>query len=319
MVMNAICTAALSYAGRGWKVFPALIKDGKKKSYKAAKYSNGENWGATADPKEIRDDFAKWRAEMVGIPTGPEQGFFVVEADTPKGHDVDGIGTLRKLEAQHGKLPKTLMAESPTGSLHYYFKWPPKGTISNTTSTVAPGIDVRGSGGMVLAPPSIRSGVGVYRWLNQHAIADAPSWLIKLTVKADIPHVSNSESTAELELLFAAMGAIPNENVGWETWNKVGMAIYRSSDGKGFAVFDQWSRKSVKYNAHKTREKWLEYSKYPPDRIGVKSIVYWANRLSPGWAEKYGEVKEFVTFQNRKRDPETRRRQIAWMKEHVWK
>lgn len=315
--MNAVCTAALNYAKRGWKVFPALIEDGKKKSHKAAKYSNGERWGATTDLNEIRHDFARWHAELIGIPTGPEQGFFVVEADTPKGHDVDGIATLRALEAKHGPLPDTLMAESPTGSLHYYFNWPPKGTISNSASRIGPGIDVRGQGGMVLGPPSVRPGVGKYRWLNQNAIADAPPWLIRLTVKADTRHVSNNECTAELELLFAALGAIPNENVGWEIWNIVGMAIWRSSDGTGFAVFDQWSKKSVKYNAQETREKWLEYSKYPPDRIGVGSIIRWANKLSPGWAEEYWrKVEEIFVTPN---DPKTRRRQIAWMKEHVWK
>lgn len=159
--MSAVCTAAIAYAQRGWKVFPALIEDGKKKSCKAAKYSNGERWGATTDPKEIRRDFAKWQAELIGIPTGPEQGFFVVEADTPKGHDVDGIATLRALETKHGELPQTLMAESPTGSLHYYFNWPSVGTIRNSTSMIGPGIDVRGQGGMVLGPPSIRPGVGV--------------------------------------------------------------------------------------------------------------------------------------------------------------
>ena len=51
--MNAICTAALSYAERGWLVFPAH-SSGKKKSHKAAEFSNGERWGTTTDPAEIR-------------------------------------------------------------------------------------------------------------------------------------------------------------------------------------------------------------------------------------------------------------------------
>lgn len=170
---------------------------------------------------------------------------------------------------------------------------------------------------MVLGPPSVRPGVGVYRWLNQDAIADAPQWVINLTVKADTPHAPSSEHTAELDLLFAALGAIPNDDVGWEIWNTVGMAVWRSSNGTGFAVFDDWSLKSSKYSARQTRDKWLEYSMYPPDRIGVGSIIRWANELSPGWAEKYWrEVEEIFTRPN---DPETRRRQIAWMKEHVWK
>jgi hypothetical protein len=40
----------------------------------------------------------------------------MVEADTPKGHDVDGVASLRALEARHGALPATLTAIK---SLHH--------------------------------------------------------------------------------------------------------------------------------------------------------------------------------------------------------
>jgi putative DNA primase/helicase len=173
--------AALGYAARGWDVFPAPPGE-KKKSHKSAKYSNGANWGKTRDPEQIRKDFNRWPKANVGIPTGPDNGFWVVEADTPKGHDVDGIASLRALEEKHGPLPTTLMAESPSGSLHYYFKWPDAVVIKNTTSGIAPGIDVRGEGGMVIAPPSVR-GDGAYRWLNDNPIAEAPQWLLDLVSK----------------------------------------------------------------------------------------------------------------------------------------
>ena len=46
---------------------------------------------------------------------------------------------------------------------------------------VAPGVDVRGEGGMVLAPPSVKEGVGRYRFLNWGtAGAYAPEWLLEL-------------------------------------------------------------------------------------------------------------------------------------------
>jgi hypothetical protein len=312
-----MCAAALDYAKRGWEVFPAK-SDGSKKSEKSAKFSNGHRWGKSVDPAEIRANYENWPNANIGIATGAETGFFVVEADTRKGHNVDGIASLRKLEVDHGTLPKTLMAESPTGSLHYYFRWPPT-AIRNSASRIGPGIDVRGEGGMVIAPPSIRSGVGQYRWLNQNAIADAPAWLVALAKAndTDTPHVPNKECEAELELLFAALAAIPNDDVDWETWNVVGMAIWRASGGAGFSVFDTWSQKCGKYDARKTAEKWAEYFKCPPTQIGVGSIIYWANKLSPKWAEEYWrKVEEIFTTPN---DPETVRRQIAWMKKNVWK
>jgi hypothetical protein len=42
---HPMLAAALSYAERGWDIFPA--PPGKKKSYKSEKYSNGAKWGKT--------------------------------------------------------------------------------------------------------------------------------------------------------------------------------------------------------------------------------------------------------------------------------
>jgi Bifunctional DNA primase/polymerase, N-terminal len=108
---HPMLAAALDYAKRGWDVFPA--PPGKKKSHKSAEYSGRAKWGKTRDPEQIRRDFNRWPKANIGIATGADSGIWVVETDTLKGHDVDGIASLRALEEQHGPLPRTLMAESP--------------------------------------------------------------------------------------------------------------------------------------------------------------------------------------------------------------
>jgi hypothetical protein len=139
--------AALSYvSNHGWYIFPA--PPGEKKSYKSAEHSGGRPWGMTNDPEEIRQDFARWPDAGIGIPTGPVNNIWVTEADTPKGHNVDGIASRQQLEATYGPLPETFQVISPTGSVHDYWQWPGNGTvIRNSTSKIAPGIDVRGVGG----------------------------------------------------------------------------------------------------------------------------------------------------------------------------
>ena len=60
---------------------------------------------------------------------------------------------------------------------------------------------------------------------------------------------------APLEVIEAALAVIPNDNLGWEEWNRVGLACFRATNGAGFNAFDLSSQKSSKYDAHTTYEK----------------------------------------------------------------
>jgi hypothetical protein len=312
---HPMLAAALSYAERGWDIFP--VPPGEKKSYKSEKYSNGAKWGKTRDPEQIRRDFQRWPEANIGIPTGKDNGFWVLETDTPKGHGVDGNASLRKLEDKHGPLPQTLMAESPSGSRHYYFNWPKGIEIRNSASGIDDGIDVRGKGGMVIAPPSVR-GDSEYRWLNDNPIADAPQWLLDLVIApspssgkgadavkpslgfevADafrhFPTADLAEGieyrTAHIEQIRAAFAVIPNDDRGWDDWNRCGLALFHATAGSddGLAVFHAWSSKSEKYDAQVTADRWAAYKTCPPTKIGVGSIFYWANEAAPSWETLIG-------------------------------
>jgi hypothetical protein len=295
--MSALEEAALDYAANGWSVFPAH-SSGAKKSHKAAKYSNGRAWGATTDAEEIRRDFRKWPQANIGLPTGMASGFFVVEADTVEGHDVDGIASLRELEAKHGPLPQTRIAISPSGSVHYYFKYPTDGTtIINSTSEIGPGIDVRGEGGMVVAPPSVRPGKGPYRWSSELPIAEPPQWLldrIAAGCRADDGE-RKSEPRADPARVARALAVIPNNDLDWERWNRIGMAAWHATGGAGFDSFDKWSRKSAKYDSATTRDRWDHYPKSPPTDVGAGTLFHMANQATPGW-DAGVSLDDFVAY-----------------------
>ena len=166
--------AALEYAA-DWAVFP--VPPGTKRSYKSAEYSNGRKWGMTRSAAEVTADFTRWPNAGIGVPTGAINGFVVIDADTVEGHGVDGLAALERLQAEHGQLPDTLQAISASGSVHRLFKHPgPDIKIKCSSSELGPGIDVRGDGGMIVAPPTAGR-----RWLNRNPIADMPDWLIELT------------------------------------------------------------------------------------------------------------------------------------------
>jgi len=180
-VSAQVLAAALDYATTdGWVVFPACAA--VKKSHKCAERSNGAKWGATSDPAEVRRDFTHWPHARVGLVTGTINKIVVIETDTMAGHGVDGAASLAQLEAKHGALPETRMACSPSDSIHRYFRHPGPGIkIKNTASELGEGVDVRGDGGMVIAPPSVNLDGRTYRWLNALPIAPMPGWLIELT------------------------------------------------------------------------------------------------------------------------------------------
>ncbi len=87
--------------------------------------------------------------------------------------------------------------------------------------------------------------------------------------------------TGTLLAVQEALKHVPNPDLSWDDWNRIGMAIYCATDGKGFIVFDQWSRDSGKYNQIETRQRWDHYSKSPPSKIGAGTLYYYAQQN--GW------------------------------------
>lgn len=78
-----------------------------------------------------------------------------------------------------------------------------------------------------------------------------------------------------------ALKFVPNPDLTWDDWNRIGMAIYCATEAKGFHIFDQWSRESGKYNQLETTQRWEHYSKSPPSRIGAGSLYFLAQKN--GW------------------------------------
>lgn len=115
--------------------------------------------------------------DNVGVPTGPESGVWVLDVDA-KGGGMESIAAL----IHDNDMPRTLVAMTGGGGVHYYFKWPTEQTISNSVRKIAEGVDVRGAGGFVVAPPSVNAS-GPYAWVDDtSALADAPDWLLALVI-----------------------------------------------------------------------------------------------------------------------------------------
>jgi hypothetical protein len=116
----------------------------------------------------------------IGIRTGKESGFFVIDVDGDAGE-----AELKKLEDQFGPLPPTLESITGRGGRHLYFQadnYP----IRNSTSVFAPNIDIRANGGYIIAPPSVHGLGRRYAWSVDSADdpVAAPPWVIERALSA---------------------------------------------------------------------------------------------------------------------------------------
>ena len=75
-------------------------------------------------------------------------------------------------------MPATRTVITGGGGRHLWFKY--TGPIPSTTGRIAPGLDTRGDGGYVLAPPSVHPNGHRYEFLSYDEITDAPDWLEQL-------------------------------------------------------------------------------------------------------------------------------------------
>ncbi|MEA1674083.1 bifunctional DNA primase/polymerase [Nitrospirillum sp. BR 11163] len=174
---NMMLDAALEYALRGWRVFPC------KRGEKVPATPNG-CLDATCDPDQIKLWWGANPLLNIGIATGKESGLWVVDLDVKAG-EYDGHETLRALCEQHGPLPLTATQTTPSGGRHLLWAWPDFKVKNSAKKKLGAGIDTRGEGGYIVAPPSRHPNGGRYAW-DKGSMPDdvwplpqAPDWLME--------------------------------------------------------------------------------------------------------------------------------------------
>ncbi len=177
-------STAITLARKGLAVFPCLPRD------KRPATSHGV-LDATSDLAAIRRWWQQEPYFNIAIATGEPSGIFVVDID-----GLDAETELRRLEAEQEPLPQTVEAITARGR-HIYFKMP-NATVRNSAGRIAAGIDVRATGGYVLAPPSIHPTGRPYSWSVDTAVtfAAAPAWLLA-KIAAPAPPAEKASSPPE--------------------------------------------------------------------------------------------------------------------------
>ena len=219
---------ALKYCKMGLHVIP--IKGAYGQDYDDSKKPfSGSTWKEFQDRKPTEQDiigwFKEWPRASIALLTGPQTNLLDLDIDKGKG----GFESLEGKE-----LPKSWIAGTPTGGLHYYFNWPKElNEIATTKQKIYPGVDVRGKGGYVVAPPSMGFSGGSYHWkegcsMIEAELVDPPKWLVDRLIETGL----KNRGTGEYK---------PDEGQNWlcESWDGLpsGQGVRRAAFIKYLAYF----------------------------------------------------------------------------------
>lgn len=161
---------ALALASAGFPVFPVyevktgICACGDPQCHSPAKHPRIKHGlkDATVSVTQIERWWTLWPDANIAVATG--NGLLVVDIDGPTGEE-----SLQGLD-----VPDTLTVRTGRGR-HLWFA----GKGSNKRG-LHPGIDIRGEGGYVLAPPSGHVSGAIYQWDRvEWGLASAPAWTTK--------------------------------------------------------------------------------------------------------------------------------------------
>lgn len=134
---------------------PLPIRPGKKAPF----IPWAEFQARPPDLAEVIDWYRYRPGAGVAVVTGKAKGLLVVDVDPKNG----GFESLARFEEEFGELPQGPRVRTQSGGLHAYFRHP--AFDAEARNDARPGIDIKGSGGYVVAPPS-RGEQGEYSWIG---------------------------------------------------------------------------------------------------------------------------------------------------------
>lgn len=154
--MGDCLNAAITYATKyGWAVFPVSPETKKPLTPHGC-------LDAKKSPGAIRAWWKRHPEASVGIATGSISGLVVIDEDLDEIKGKNGAQSVRIWERDHGKLPETVSVVTGRGGSHLYYHY--TGNDIGNRAGVLDGVDVRGEGGYVVAPPSTHPNGTEYIW-----------------------------------------------------------------------------------------------------------------------------------------------------------
>ena len=180
--MSSLQSEALIYAQNNFKIFPLKVNSKSEQVLKSWKEE------ATNDINQVTKWWLTNTQYNIGLKTG--SGLIVIDIDCKNGKN--GLEQIKPFLAD---FPKTRIAKTCHGGYHFYYKVDRE--VRNYVNLLD-GVDVRGDGGYVLAPPSIVDDKS-YTWVNDLQIANANDAVYKLLERDKLQVVNHLSSATVIQ------------------------------------------------------------------------------------------------------------------------
>lgn len=210
-----------------------------------------------------------------GIITGPINNLIVLDIDIKN----DGLVEFNKYISEFGD-PETFKVRSPSGGLHYYFKFTGyndndqyiiNNSLTNRSGYRGKGIDIRTKGGYIVGPGS-QIHQNDYKIINTSNIDLMPTSLINWLLfedikKQDLEYIPDCEPLQNNKnrifsknqslykyivndsYLISLLNKLDDKYLNnFSDWVQI-LIIFKNLDR--FEIFDNWSKKSTKYDYNK--------------------------------------------------------------------
>jgi len=257
---------------------------GNTKCTATGKHPVSANWQNTPEWDEDQIDGLNAMIEHLGRGFGVLcNNLLVVDVDAKNG----GIESYARLLERFPDVASAgLIVETGSGggSKHLYFSLPADiHTIQS--SPEFPGIDFKHTG-FVVGPGSPHKSGKKYNVLsgNVDEIDKAPEGLVAFLKRPERRHVEFEGSSTDISdnSLRSMLGCLTCYDE-YSDWVKIGMAIHDATQGNGVAIWDEWSKRSSKYNPESIDIRWHSFGK-SSNPVTVGTLIKLAK--DSGWIER---------------------------------
>ena len=298
MSENFMAQLGMSLIERGYPILPLQPQSKKPGRYRLGEWQDYPKWSRHCERDTTENEvdiWADWPEAGIGIAAGRVIGIDIdVQSSDTLAHDIEALAMecLGKTPAiRIGKAPKRLLVYRAAEPFRG-FKYPPIEVLGLHQQFV--GFAIHPETGQPydwpvdsLADIDLEELPAITE-VQARAFAEAAYALIPLEERPRTLAIEQTESShaagapgeqrGTLEAIEAALSHIPNDDLDYDSWIRIGLAIKGALGEPGWPLFEAWSATSQKHHPDMTARSWQSFK---PDRIGAGTIYRLA--IDRGW------------------------------------